>query len=38
MARKEVKFQEAIVKDNIDESDEEADFSEEIFDGLESLN
>jgi hypothetical protein len=38
MARKEVKFKEAIVKDNIDESEDEEDFSEDIFDGLEALN
>lgn len=37
MARKEVKFEEAVVKDNLNEEDEE-DFSEDIFDGLEALN
>ena len=38
MVKKEVKFEEVAVKDKLDENEEDADFSEEIFDGLESLN
>lgn len=38
MARKEVKLVEEVSKPVVGETEEEADFSEDIFDGLESLN
>ena len=37
MARKEVKFKEEAVKENLNEAVDEEDFSEDIFDGLEAL-
>lgn len=37
MVKKVVKLKEEAVKDNLNEAEEEADFSEEIFDGLEAL-